>query len=164
MIKLLVNISEQKLYVKNQNKTLKTYFISTGKAGVGQESGSYKTPLGCHEICEKIGAECLINTIFVGRKPTGDIYSEEFALKNNNNDFILTRILWLSGLEPGKNLGDRSTLKVVIFTSMDVRIVVRWAFRYRMDVFACGILTLSNYLSELMLGRWWISSNTQLRG
>ncbi|MEK6731336.1 MAG: L,D-transpeptidase [Pseudomonadota bacterium] len=105
MIKLLVNISEQKLYVKNQNKTLKTYFISTGKAGVGQESGSYKTPLGCHEICEKIGAECLINTIFVGRKPTGDIYSEEFALKNNNNDFILTRILWLSGLEPGKNLG-----------------------------------------------------------
>ena len=105
MIKLLVNISEQKLYVKNQNKTLKTYFVSTGKAGVGQEIGSYKTPLGRHEICEKIGAECLINTIFVGRRPTRDIYSEEFALKNNNNDFILTRILLLSGLEPGKNLG-----------------------------------------------------------
>ena len=103
MIKLLVNISEQKLYVKN--KILKTYFISTGKAGVGQENGSYKTPLGRHEICEKIGEGCPINTIFVGRKPTGDIYSEEFALKNNNNDFILTRILLLSGLEPGKNLG-----------------------------------------------------------
>ncbi len=105
MVKLLVNVSEQKLYVQKKNKVLKSYSISTGKAGVGQEIDSYKTPLGQHKICEKIGANCPVNTIFVGRKPNGQIYSEEFALKKPDSNFILTRILWLSGLELGKNQG-----------------------------------------------------------
>jgi len=77
--------------------------IATAKNGVGQENGSECTPLGSHRIRAKIGANQVINTVFVGRRPTGEIYSQALAAKHPNRDWILTRILWLCGNEIGLN-------------------------------------------------------------
>jgi len=104
-IELIIDINSQTLTVEQNGKAIKTYQVATSKFGVGQEKDSFKTPLGWHEIKEKIGDQAPINTVFVGRKPTGEIYSPELAAKFPERDWILTRILWLSGLEPGKNQG-----------------------------------------------------------
>ncbi len=61
------------------------------------------TPRGWHKIRAKIGAGLPINSVFVGRRPTGEIYTPTLAAANPQRDWILTRILWLNGLEPGKN-------------------------------------------------------------
>jgi lipoprotein-anchoring transpeptidase ErfK/SrfK len=104
-IELIVDIHSQTLTVEKKGQAIKTYYVATSKFGVGQENGSFKTPLGWHEIKEKIGDQAPINTVFIGRIPTGEIYSHELGAKFPERDWILTRILWLSGLEPGKNQG-----------------------------------------------------------
>lgn len=83
----------------------KEYLVSTAKNGVGQLHGSECTPLGEHEIAEKIGSNAPENAVFVTRQWTQEIYSEELAASQANRDWILTRILWLEGLEPGVNQG-----------------------------------------------------------
>ena len=95
---------EQKLLSYADGQLVKSYLIATSKFGFGEERDSYKTPRGWHEIKEKIGENCLANTVFVGRKPTSEIYSSKLKLQFPGRDWILTRILWLSGLEEGKNL------------------------------------------------------------
>jgi hypothetical protein len=90
--------------------------VSTAKNGVGETNGSECTPRGKHIIRAKIGAQAPINTVFRARRPTGEIFSE--ALKNEfpQRDWILTRILWLSGTEVGKNrLGDVDTMRRYIY-------------------------------------------------
>lgn len=77
--------------------------VSTAVNGPGEIRDSERTPRGWHEICEKIGAAAPVNTVFVGRKPTGELYTPELRKQYPQRDWILTRILWLSGLEPGKN-------------------------------------------------------------
>jgi len=77
--------------------------ISTAHNGVGETSGSEKTPRGAHYVRAKIGAGQPANTVFISRRPTGEIYSRELRTAFPNRDWILTRILWLCGLEPGKN-------------------------------------------------------------
>ena len=79
--------------------------ISTATNGPGEKNGSQCTPRGWHEIDTKIGEGCEPNTVFVGRVPTGEIYSSQLGGEERGRDWILTRILWLSGLEPGKNQG-----------------------------------------------------------
>jgi lipoprotein-anchoring transpeptidase ErfK/SrfK len=81
------------------------YPVSTARNGPGQTSGSECTPCGWHRIAEKIGAGCEPNTVFVARVPTGEIYTPALAAAMPQRDWILTRILWLSGLEPGRNQG-----------------------------------------------------------
>lgn len=95
---------EQKLLTYANDQLVKSYLIAASKFGFGEEKNTYKTPRGWHEIKEKIGDDCPINTVFAGRKPTGEIYSAELKLQFPDRDWILTRILWLSGLEEGKNL------------------------------------------------------------
>ncbi len=90
---------------KHKDNPLKTYSISTGKNGTGCMEGTGQTPLGKHIIAEKIGGDEPINSVFVGRVPTGEIYSPELAVENPNRDWILSRILWLSGTEEGINKG-----------------------------------------------------------
>jgi L,D-transpeptidase YbiS len=102
-VQIRVNIQEQKLYVNIANSLARTYHISTAAKGIGQQVGSEQTPLGWHEIRAKIGSECPINTVFVDRRPTGEIFSSALRLAYPARDWILTRILWLSGLEKGKN-------------------------------------------------------------
>jgi L,D-transpeptidase YbiS len=84
---------------------IRQYSISSAKKGVGEQQGSEQTPRGHHIVRAKIGANLPINTVFKARRPTGEIYSAELAEQNANRDWILTRILWLSGCEVGKNRG-----------------------------------------------------------
>lgn len=90
--------------------------IATAKNGVGERRHSERTPLGWHKIRAKIGAGMPINSVFVGRRPTGEIYSAQLRALFPQRDWILTRILWLSGLELGKNrLGEVDTMRRYIY-------------------------------------------------
>jgi len=104
-LSLVVDVRSQRLQCLYQGKVQKSYTIATASKGVGEIQGSECTPRGWHEIHEKIGGEAAIGTVFVGRSPTGECYSQTLAESFPQRDWILTRILWLSGLEAGKNLG-----------------------------------------------------------
>ena len=102
-----VNISKQTLSLFEGVDILKQYTISTAKNGPGEQMDSECTPRGKHLIHEKIGANCEANTVFVGRVPTGELYHTELREQFPDRDWILTRILWLSGCEAGKNKGGK---------------------------------------------------------
>ena len=125
MYTLQVDISNQMMTVVRNEKILYEYSISTGKNGAGEKRDSGMTPRGRHIIRAKIGAKLPANTVLVGRRPTGEIYSPELRMKHPDRDWILTRIFWLSGCEPGKNrLGDVDTMRRYIYihgTPDDVR-------------------------------------------
>ena len=104
-LRILVNISSQELTVLENDKCYKRYMIATAKNGIGQIEGSECTPLGKHRISEKIGGDAPENAVFVGRRWTNELYSEKLAEAQEGRDWILTRILWLEGLEKGFNLG-----------------------------------------------------------
>jgi len=116
MKEIIVNIATQTLTLQEGNKILGQYLISTGANGVGEEKDSEKTPRGKHIIRAKIGYGAAVGTIFRGRRPTGEIYQSGMQTQYPNRDWILTRILWLSGKEPGKNrLGDFDTMRRYIY-------------------------------------------------
>ena len=116
-MKIKVNAKTQTMdVVAGDNNIIKSYFISTASNGMGEEFGSFKTPRGRHIIRAKIGAGLPVNTIFVGRRPTGEIFSETLKCENPDRDWILTRIMWLSGLEVGKNrLGKVDTMRRYVY-------------------------------------------------
>jgi len=90
--------------------------ISTARNGVGEVKGSEKTPRGAHYIRAKIGAGLPAGAVLVSRRPTGEIYSPSLRAVFPERDWILTRILWLSGLEPGKNrLGEVDTMRRYVY-------------------------------------------------
>ena len=100
----------------DDGKLLRRYPVSTGANGVGEENGSYCTPRGRHIIRAKIGAAQPLNTVFVRRRPTGEIYTPALGAQYPGRDWILTRILWLSGCEPGYNrLGSCDTMRRYIY-------------------------------------------------
>ena len=100
-----INISKQTLRLFEGNDVVKQYTISTAKNGPGEQMDSECTPRGKHFIREKIGAGCDANTVFVGREPCGEMYHPELREQFPDRDWILTRILWLSGCETGRNKG-----------------------------------------------------------
>ncbi|MGD8931548.1 MAG: L,D-transpeptidase [Chromatiales bacterium] len=102
---LRIDLSRQTLTRYAGQRALSTYPVSTALNGPGERLSSGCTPRGLHRIRLKIGAGCPRNAVFVGRRPTGEIYSAELAAAQPQRDWILTRILWLSGLEPGRNRG-----------------------------------------------------------
>jgi lipoprotein-anchoring transpeptidase ErfK/SrfK len=114
---IIISIKEQKLYLYNaQHALIVTYPISSSKYGIGQTENTNKTPLGLHRISQKIGADAAINSVFIGRKFTGEIYSEQLAQENPHRDWILSRILRLSGMEVGFNIeGKVDTFKRYIY-------------------------------------------------
>lgn len=113
---LKVDLIHQVLMVLQNEQIIKKYRISTGKNGIGEQYGSGKTPRGLHIIRAKIGANSPLNTVFIRRRPTGEIYSPELRAQFPERDWILTRILWLSGLEVGKNrLGQVDTMRRYIY-------------------------------------------------
>lgn len=115
-IKLQVDISTQKLSVFHNDDIVKEYIISTGKNGVGEKAGSEQTPRGLHVIRAKIGENYPANTVFIGRRATGEIFTPELREKFPDRDWILTRIFWLSGLELAKNrLGNVDTMRRYIY-------------------------------------------------
>ncbi|RKZ87148.1 MAG: L,D-transpeptidase [Gammaproteobacteria bacterium] len=102
-MKINISIPEQTCTLIEDGTVLSEVAISTALNGVGQQKDSGCTPLGRHQIRACIGANQPENTVFVARRPTGEIYTPELDLEFPERDWILTRILWLSGLELGKN-------------------------------------------------------------
>ena len=105
---LVINIAQQNLTLYQDDKELTQYTVSTAKNGIGSQQDSGCTPLGKHFIAKKIGIDEPINAVFIGRIPTGEIYSAELGKRQPERDWILSRILWLSGLEEGINKGSNS--------------------------------------------------------
>ncbi len=116
-MKIRVSIPAQTLEVVDDAGTLlRRYVVSTAANGVGEEKGSFCTPRGRHVIRAKIGAGEPVNTVFVKRRPTGEVYTAALGAAYPGRDWILTRILWLSGCEPGYNrLGSCDTMQRYIY-------------------------------------------------
>jgi L,D-transpeptidase YbiS len=94
----------------------KTYPVSTASNGVGEKNGSFCTPRGRHIVRAKIGAGQPLRAVFVRRRPTGEVWTPALHARYPGRDWMLTRILWLSGCEPGFNrLGDVDTMRRVIY-------------------------------------------------
>ncbi len=116
-MKILISVAAQRMCVfDDAGMLLRDYSISTGKAGVGEQFGSFRTPRGRHIIRAKIGSGQPLNTVFVRRRPTGEVWSADLDAAHPGRDWILTRILWLSGCEPGFNrLGRVDTMRRFIY-------------------------------------------------
>jgi len=113
---LYIRLSEQQLYLTEDGKLLFQAPISSAKNGPGEQNGSSCTPRGWHCIRAKIGAGAAENTVFVGRRPTGERFDAGLARAHPERDWILTRILWLSGLERGRNrLGPVDSMRRYIY-------------------------------------------------
>ncbi len=112
-----ISIKRQTLILSDEaGQVLRSYSVSTAAKGAGEIAGSFCTPRGRHVIRAKIGAGEALNTVFAGRRPTGEIYGRELAERFPRRDWILTRILWLSGCEPGRNrLGRVDTMRRYIY-------------------------------------------------
>lgn len=98
-----ISLADQRLNLLSGRRCLLDCPVSTASAGAGELAGSNCTPRGAHEVRAKIGGGLAPGSVFVGRRPTGEIYSPELAARFPGRDWILTRILWLRGLEPGRN-------------------------------------------------------------
>ena len=111
-----VSIAHQRLTLLDSDQPLRDFPISTSKHGVGEIRGSFKTPRGKHVIRAKLGADQPIGAVFLGRRTTGEIYSDQLARQYPERDWILTRIMWLSGTEVGRNrLGEVDTMRRFIY-------------------------------------------------
>lgn len=114
---LRISIPAQSLeLLDSDGRLLQRYRVSTAAKGAGEQNGSYCTPRGRHIVRAKVGAGATANTVFVRRRPTGEIWTPELAAAHPGRDWILTRILWLSGCEPGYNrLGCVDTMRRYIY-------------------------------------------------
>lgn len=117
MARIDIDIASQELVFKEEKEGVEQrYRICSAKNGVGEVNGSNCTPRGRHIVRAKIGAGCPANTVFIGRRPTGEIYGPELKAMHPDRDWILTRILWLSGCEVGFNrLGPVDTMRRYIY-------------------------------------------------
>ena len=102
---IVILASEQVMHCYIGDELHTTYIISTGKNGLGERTGSECTPRGWHRIHSVIGREYAENSVLVSREWTGEIYSQKLAQQHPGRDWILSRILQLDGLEPGRNKG-----------------------------------------------------------
>lgn len=116
-MKIKVNIASQTLeLLDDAGQMMRRYDVSTAANGAGELSGSFCTPRGKHIIRAKIGAGYPANSVFVRRRPTGEIYTPELGAQFPERDWILTRILWLSGCEAGFNrMGKSDTMRRYIY-------------------------------------------------
>lgn len=111
-----IDVGQQELRLFADGKLIACYAVSTAKNGINNLQNSGGTPLGEHIIRAKIGDNAPCNEVFIGRRQTGEIYNSDLAKDHPNRDWILTRILWLSGCEVGKNrLGNCDTMRRYIY-------------------------------------------------
>ena len=117
MPRIEISIPRQELVLRDDaGAELRRYAVSTAKNGAGERNGSNCTPRGSHIIRARIGAGQPVNTVFRGRRPTGEVWTPELGAAYPGRDWILTRILWLSGTEPGFNrLGDCDTMRRYVY-------------------------------------------------
>jgi lipoprotein-anchoring transpeptidase ErfK/SrfK len=115
-MKIEISIPRQELVLFDGARVVKRYAVSTAKKGAGEKNGSLCTPRGRHIVRAKIGAGQPPNTVFVRRRPTGETWSPDLHARFPGRDWMLTRILWLSGKEAGRNrLGDVDTMRRYIY-------------------------------------------------
>ena len=115
-MKIEIDTQKQELAVLENGRTLKHYPVSTSKHGLGEQNGSFRTPRGAHIVRAKIGAGQPMGAVFVRRRPTGEVWTPQMHERYPGRDWILTRILWLSGCEPGRNrLGEVDTMRRYIY-------------------------------------------------
>ncbi len=117
MMRIRVSLSDQFLELFDDGgEPIRRYAVSTSKNGAGERRGSFCTPRGRHIIRAKIGAGAPENTVFVRRRPTGELWTPQLSVQYPERDWILTRILWLSGCEVGRNrLGEVDTMRRFIY-------------------------------------------------
>lgn len=116
-LQIRISIGRQTLtLLGGAGEVLRVYSVSTAAKGPGELSGSHCTPRGRHLVRARIGAGQPENTVFVARRPTGEIYSRQLGEQLPKRDWILTRILWLSGCEVGRNrLGKVDTMRRYVY-------------------------------------------------
>ncbi|MBV1882571.1 MAG: L,D-transpeptidase [Pseudomonadales bacterium] len=113
---ILISASKQSLLLRENNQQIAEYSISTSKYGLGEANGSYQTPRGRHTVRAMIGEELPLNAVLVGRRYTGEIYTADLSEQFPKRDWVLTRIIWLSGCEKGINrLGQRDSMRRYIY-------------------------------------------------
>ena len=117
MPRIEISLAEQTLkLLDDAGGLVRSYLVSTSKNGAGEMKDSYCTPRGRHIIRAKIGAGVAENTIYTGRRPSGEIYTQVLGERHPGRDWILTRVLWLSGCEPGFNrLSNVDTMQRYIY-------------------------------------------------
>lgn len=116
-MQIRISLPQQTLELHDEYGTLlRRYIVSTAKKGAGEQRGSFCTPRGRHIVRAKVGAGATANTVFVRRRPTGEMWTPQLAEEFPGRDWILTRIMWLSGKEPGRNrLGEVDTMRRYIY-------------------------------------------------
>ena len=102
---IVIDVARQRLVLWRDARPVLDVAVSTAVQGVGEQRDSGCTPRGLHRVRAKVGAGCPEGAVFVGRRPTGEVYSPALAEAYPTRDWILTRILWLDGCEPGRNRG-----------------------------------------------------------
>ncbi len=113
---LWVALDSQCLSLWSGARPWRSWPVATGAAGAGERRGSGATPRGWHRVRARIGAGAAPGTVFVARRPTGERWSPALEAQQPGRDWILTRILWLSGLERGRNrLGEVDTMRRFIY-------------------------------------------------
>lgn len=114
--RILVDIDTQTLRLVEDGRERFSSVVSTARNGPGECRDSGCTPCGMHRVRICIGEGCPSGTVFVGRRPTGEVYGPDLTVRFPQRDWILTRILWLTGLESGRNRGGRvDTLRRYIY-------------------------------------------------
>ena len=111
-----ISIDEQRLQLLESGKVIMDVAVATATNGPGEIMHSECTPRGMHRIRAKIGAGVPANTVFTGRRPTGEIYTPDLKQQYPDRDWMLTRLLWLCGMEPGINrFGERDSMRRYIY-------------------------------------------------
>ena len=155
-MKIDIDIASQALSLLDGGKVVKRYAVSTAKNGPGERNGSFCTPRGRHIVRAKIGAGQPLNAVFVRRRPTGERWSPELDEKYPGRDWMLTRILWLSGCEVGRNrLGEVDTMRRYIYihgTPDSVALVARIAIITLALFMALTQMGLANSIITLAFG------------
>lgn len=106
MNSIKIKVSEQQLTLLDETgELLQTYPVSTSKYGTGNKNGSEKTPLGLHRIKDKLGGAMPVNEVFIGRIPHGSLEECQERGVDLPDDVVMSRIMWLEGMEPGRNRG-----------------------------------------------------------
>lgn len=114
--RIRVSLCDQRLELIDGGAVLKSFPVSTSSHGAGEQSGSLRTPRGRHVIRAKIGGGEPAGAVFRRRRVTGEVYSDELASEHPDRDWVLSRILWLSGTEIGRNrLGNVDTMRRYIY-------------------------------------------------
>lgn len=115
-VRIRINLGTQRLVLFEGGRISAEYPVSTAAKGAGEKRGSEQTPRGRHVVRARIGAGAPDGAVFVGRRPTGEICTPALWQTSPGRDWILSRILWLSGLEPGRNrLGEVDTMRRYIY-------------------------------------------------